>query len=191
MNKEEVLEMLGRSGALLEGHFELRSGLHSAQYFQCANALRFPDMAEKMCAALVRKIRDGIGSDQKIDSVISPALGGIIVGHEVARALGVKSIFAEKKNDKLELRRFKIEKGENIVVAEDVVTKGGRVKETVDIVLKNGGNVVCVGVLVDRSGGLKMPDCRMFSLLEMQPVTYDPGDCPLCREGVPLVHPGS
>ena len=191
MQEEEILQILRNTESLLEGHFELRSGLHSNRFFQCANVLRYPRLAEKICAALVGKILASIGPALKADSVISPALGGIIVGHEVARALNVRSIFAEKQDGKLVLRRFQIARGERIIVAEDVITRGGRVQETIDIVQNAGGLVVAIAVLVDRSGGKARFPFPTFSLLEMEPVTYEPKSCPLCGQGLPLVHPGS
>ncbi|MBA4386921.1 MAG: orotate phosphoribosyltransferase [Verrucomicrobia bacterium] len=191
MDRIEVFKILRKSDALLEGHFELRSGLHSDRYFQCANVLRFPRQAEKLCSALAAKVRKGLKKGTKIDTVIAPAMGGIHVGHEVAKALNVKSIFAEKKDNVLVLRRFEIKKGERCLVAEDVVTRGGRVQETIDIVKKAGGRVVGVAMLVDRSGGKARFSCPAFSLIEMEPVTYDPRKCPLCAAGGKAKHPGS
>lgn len=191
MTNEETLDILRKTGALLEGHFELRSGLHSGQFFQCANALMHPIAAEKLCSAVVAKYKDLSDDSDNIEAVISPALGGIIVGHEVARALGVPSIFAEKKDDKLLMRRFAIKPCKRYVVAEDVVTRGGRVQETIDIVEKAGGIVAAVLLLVNRSGGKAQFDYPMFSLLEMEPITYESGNCPMCDKGEPLVHPGS
>ncbi len=191
MEQARVLEILRESGALLDGHFELRSGLHSDRYFQCANVLRHPRHAEALCQALVTRMRAELGVGLCADGVIAPALGGIVVGHEVARALGLPSIFAEKEGGKLVLRRFRILPGERYVVAEDVVTRGGRVQETVDIVRQAGGVVVAIAVLVDRSGGKAAFDCPLFSLLQIEPVTYEPAACPLCKEGGKAVHPGS
>ena len=191
MTNDETLDILRETDALLEGHFELRSGLHSEQFFQCANALMHPYAAEKLCSALVAKYKEEAGDIGDIEAVISPALGGIIVGHEVARALGVPSIFAEKKDDKLLMRRFEIKPGERYVVAEDVVTRGGRVQETIDIVVNAGGVVAAVLLIVDRSGGKAKFAYPMYSILEMEPVTYEPENCPICKEGKPLVHPGS
>lgn len=191
MTNKETLDVLRETGALLEGHFELRSGLHSGQFFQCANALMHPVAAEKLCAAVVAKYKEESDDTDNIEAVISPALGGIIVGHEVARALGVPSIFAEKQDDKLLMRRFAIRPGKRYVVAEDVVTRGGRVQETIDIVEKSGGIVAAVLLIVNRSGGKAQFDYPMFSLLEMEPITYESGNCPMCDKGEPLVHPGS
>ena len=191
MDRETVLDTLRHCDALLEGHFELRSGLHSDRFFQCANVLQHPRPAARLCEALVAKLRRAEASGTQVDGVIAPALGGIVVGHEVARSLGVRSIFAEKEEDKLVLRRFAISAGETFVVAEDVITRGGRVQETIDIVEQAGGRVAAVAVLVDRSGGKARFDYPLHSLLEMEPVTYEPAECPLCRKGLPLVHPGS
>lgn len=191
MNSEDVLRVLSESGALLEGHFELRSGLHSDRFFQFANVLRFPEHAGALCGALADLMYSGMGDGLEVDTVIAPALGGIVVGHELAGKLGTKSIFAEKQDDALVLRRFDIQPGEKCVVAEDVITRGGRVQETIDIVTERGGEVVAVGVLLDRSGGKAQFDFPTFSLVKIEPVIYDPDDCPLCAEGIPLVHPGS
>jgi orotate phosphoribosyltransferase len=190
MNQEEVMGVLRESEALLDGHFELRSGLHSPRYFQCANVLRYPRLAGRLCAALVEKMLAGMPG-MRADGVIAPAMGGLVVGHEVARALDTLSIFAEKQDGKLVLRRFKIGKGQGFVVAEDVITRGGRVQETIDIVENCGGKVLAVAVLVDRSGGKVSFNYPTFSLLQMEPVTYEPGKCPLCDKGLPVLHPGS
>jgi orotate phosphoribosyltransferase len=191
MNQDEMLAMMKESGALLDGHFELRSKLHSNRYFQCANVLRYPRLAARLCDELVVRMQKSAPDCVHADAVIAPAMGGIIVGHEVARALNVRSIFAEKQDGKLVMHRFKIERGERFVVAEDVVTRGGRVQETIDIVESGGGKVVAVALLVDRSGGKAKFNYPTFSLLEMEPVTYEPSQCPLCAQGVPLAHPGS
>jgi orotate phosphoribosyltransferase len=191
MNDRKLLEYFKETNALLSGHFELRSGLHSNQFFQCALLLQYPRIAGEVCAALVEKIKAELGG-LEIDTVIAPALGGISVGHEAGRALGVRFIFAEKNADgDLTMRRFKIEEGERFLVAEDVITRGGRVQETVDIVTKHGGIVQAVGVLVDRSGGRAQFEAPLVSLLNMDPVVWEPAECPLCKEGQPLVHPGS
>jgi len=191
MTPDDVLDAFKDSEALLEGHFELRSGLHSDRYFQCANVLRFPRLASRLCAALVDTMKTALPGVASVDAVIAPALGGIVVGHEVGRALDTVSIFAEKEEGNLVLRRFGIVEGQRLVVAEDVITRGGRVQETIDIVEAAGGEVVAIGVLVDRSGGKARFNHPLFSLLEIEPVTYDPSQCPLCADGVPLKHPGS
>ncbi|MBN1269792.1 MAG: orotate phosphoribosyltransferase [Kiritimatiellae bacterium] len=192
MDESEVTRIFEDTKALLSGHFELRSGLHSNRYFQCALVLQYPQIAEKLCRAVVEKMKAGLGREVKPDGVIAPALGGIPVGHEVGRALGVKAIFAEKKEGGLVLRRgFKIRPGERYVVAEDVITRGGRVQETIDIVRSSGGVVEAVAVLVDRSGGAAQFDVPVFSLLKFVPDTWEPAACPLCKKGVPIDHPGS
>lgn len=187
MIESEVLEIFRQTGALLEGHFLLRSGLHSSRYFQCAQVLQWPRHAERLCRALAdRCARDA-------QAVISPAMGGLFVGHEVARARGCRHIFAEKNAaGTLELRRnFSIARGERFLVVEDVVTRGGRVLETMQIVRAHGGEVVGVGALVDRSGGTVDFQVPFGYLLRLQVETFEAEQCPFCREGVPLVKPGS
>jgi len=186
MTEAEVLQVFYDTHALLRGHFLLRSGLHSAQYFQCALVLQYPRYAEKLCSALAARL-------PMADAVISPAMGGLFVGHEVARALGLRHIFAEKNAaGALELRRsFTIAKGEKLLVVEDVVTRGGRVQETMDIARGRGGEVVAVGTLVDRSGGRAQFGVPLVSLLKLQIETFEPSACPLCKEGLPVVKPGS
>jgi orotate phosphoribosyltransferase len=191
MTEKEVLQTLEDTGALLNGHFELRSGLHSDRYFQCAYVLRYPRIAERLCTELATMICNDVGGGVDADAVISPALGGIIVGHDVARALDRPSVFVEKSEGRLAMRRFEIAKGGRYLVAEDVVTRGGRVQETIDIVKGGGGKVMGVAVLVDRSNGLADFGVPMWSLLKMAPVTWSPAECPLCRKGIPSTHPGS
>ena len=191
MKESDLLKLFENTQALLNGHFELRSGLHSNRFFQCALLLQYPRIAGQVCEALVEKMKTVLGK-LEVDTVIAPALGGISVGHEVARTLGTRFIFAEKNAEKaLVMRRFKIEKGERFLVAEDVITRGGRVQETVDIVTQHGGIVQAVGVLVNRSGGKAKFDYPTVSLLNIEPVTWEPAECPLCKQGLPLVHPGS
>jgi len=202
MTQEEVLDAFRKTDALLEGHFELRSKLHSNRYFQCANVLRYPRIAAKLCDALVEKMKAGCDLG-RVDGVISPAVGGILVGHEVARALDTKCVFAEKvqgegvdatgkPNTVLAMRRFSLKPGERYVVAEDVVTKGGRVQETIDLVKAAGCEVVAVALLVDRSGGtVTFGGTPMFSLMQMTPETWTAADCPMCKAGGKPVHPGS
>ena len=203
MTEQEILQVFSDTGALLEGHFELRSKLHSDRYFQCANVLRYPRIAARLCDELVAKMNAACDIG-KIDGVISPAVGGILVGHEVARALDTKCVFAEKVQagdevdatgkpvTKLAMRRFSLKPGERYVVAEDVVTKGGRVQETIDLVKGAGAEVAAVVLLVDRSkGSVKFGDIPMFSLVQIQPTTWEPAACPLCAAGGKPVHPGS
>jgi orotate phosphoribosyltransferase len=185
---ESLLALFRKTGALLDGHFVLRSGLHSREYFQCAILLQHTDIAAKVCGWLADKLREF-----DCDTVISPALGGIIVGQEVGRSLGKRHIFVEKEDGKLVLRRgFQIAPDEKFIVVEDVVTRGGRVQETIDIVRGHGAIVSAVGVIVDRSGKTK-PDFGypFVSLVEMTvenfPADYLPPD--LAR--IPAVKPGS
>lgn len=185
---DELLGIFRRTGALLDGHFILRSGLHSRQFFQCALLLQYTDVAADVCGRLADKLRH-----IECDAVISPALGGIIVGQEVGRSLGRRHIFAEKDAGGLVLRRgFRIAPNERFIVAEDVVTRGGRVQETVDIVRAHGGVVAAVGVIVDRSGGNR-PDfkCPFFSLVEMNVETFAADNLPPDLAGTQAVKPGS
>ena len=187
MTDAEILQIFRDTGALLEGHFILRSGLHSRQYFQCALALQQMPIVEKLGAELARKVRP-VGAV----TVVSPALGGLVLGQEVARQLQLRFIFVEKEEGKLALRRgFKIAPGEKILVVEDVVTKGGRVAETIAIVRANGGQVVGVGALVDRSGGTVNFGLPMFSLLSMQVETFEADKLPDDLAAIPPVKPGS
>ncbi|PYJ93144.1 MAG: orotate phosphoribosyltransferase [Verrucomicrobia bacterium] len=185
---EDLLALFRKTGALLDGHFVLRSGLHSRQYFQCALLLQHTDIAAKVCGRLADKLREF-----DCDAVISPALGGIIVGQEVGRSLGKRHIFVEKENGKLVLRRgFQIPPNEDFIVVEDVVTRGGRVQETIDIVRARGGIVSAVGVIVDRSGEAK-PDfsCPFVSLIEMDVETFPADNLPPDLVRIPAVKPGS
>jgi orotate phosphoribosyltransferase len=185
---EDLLALFRRTGALLDGHFVLRSGLHSRQFFQCALLLQYTDIAADVCGRLADKLRQ-----LECDAVISPALGGIVVGQEVGRALGKRHIFVEKDAGGLVLRRgFKIAPNERFIVAEDVVTRGGRVQETVDIVRAHGGQVAGIGVIVDRSGGQR-PDygCPFVSLIEMNVETFPADQLPSDLAGTPAVKPGS
>jgi orotate phosphoribosyltransferase len=185
---EDLLALFRKTGALLDGHFVLRSGLHSRQFFQCALLLQYTEIAAEVCSRLADKLR-GI----ECDAVISPALGGIVVGQEVGRSLGKRHIFVEKEAGGLVLRRgFKISANEKFIVAEDVVTRGGRVQETVDIVRTLGGTVAGIGVIVDRSGGNR-PDfgCPFVSLVEMNVETFAADNLPPDLAGTPAMKPGS
>jgi orotate phosphoribosyltransferase len=185
---EDLLAIFRKTGALLDGHFVLRSGLHSRQYFQCALLLQHTDIAAKVCGWLADKLR---GFD--CDTVISPALGGIIVGQEVGRSLGKRHIFVEKDEGKLVLRRgFQISPNEKFIVVEDVVTRGGRVQETIDIVHAHGGIVSVVGVIVDRSSTAKPAfGCPFVSLIEMNVETFPADKLPPELAKIPAVKPGS
>ena len=187
MTNEETLDIFRQTKALLEGHFILRSGLHSRQYFQCALALQEMPVVEKLGAALAEKLR-GLN----VRTVIAPAMGGLVIGQEVARQLGCRFIFAEKENGKLVLRRgFKIAAGERMLVVEDVVTRGGRVAETIEIVKQFGGEVVGVAMLVDRSDGKFTPGMPLYSLLKLNVETFEPTNLPEDLKALPAEHPGS
>lgn len=188
MTEQEIIRIFEESGALLTGHFQLRSGLHSNRFFQAALLLQYPDKAETVCAFLAQKF-----AASGATAVISPAVGGLIVGQEVARALRVRAIFADKEEGQLVLKRgFAIRPGEKVLVAEDVVTKGGRVQQTIDLVRAHGGEVVGVAVLVDRSRGEACFDVPRFeSLIKLDLPTFDPADCPMCKAGEAIDRPGS
>jgi orotate phosphoribosyltransferase len=187
VTESEVLQIFRDTGALLEGHFILRSGLRSRQYFQCALALQHMPTVERLGAAIAEKVRS-LGAT----TVISPAMGGLVIGQEVARQLGVRFIFAEKEEGKLVLRRgFKIAPGEKMLVVEDVVTKGGRVQETIDIVREHGGVVAGVAMVVDRSSGTVDLGVPTFSVLQLNVEAFHPDKLPPDLAKVPPVKPGS
>jgi len=187
MTSEETLQVFRQTGALLEGHFILRSGLHSRQYFQCALALQQMPVVERLGAALSAKVR-GLGAV----TVIAPALGGLVIGQEVARQLGLRFIFAEKEGGKLVLRRgFKIAPDEKILVVEDVVTKGGRVQETIDIVRAHRGRVLAVAMIVDRSNGAVDLGVPVFNLLALKVEAFPADNLPPDLAQIPAEHPGS
>jgi orotate phosphoribosyltransferase len=187
MTDQEVLRVFRDTGALLEGHFVLRSGLHSRQYFQCALALQQMPVVERLGGELASKVRS-LGAV----TVVSPAMGGLVLGQEVARQLGIRFIFVEKEEGKLVLRRgFKIAPGEKILIVEDVITKGGRVRETIDIVRSHGGEIVGIAMAVDRSGGGVNFGLPMFSLLALHVETFDPAKLPPDLAAIPAVKPGS
>lgn len=188
MRAEEVMERLRVTEALLEGHFVLTSGLHSGRYIQCARLLQYPWHAEAVGRALGDLVRE-----LRPQAVVGPALGGILVAHELGRALGVRALFAEREGEKLALRRgFSLAPGERVVIAEDVVTTGGSTLETAEVVTAQGGVVVAAAAIVDRRGP-QAPDLPfpLFPLLRLEIATYPPEACPLCREGIPLTKPGS
>ena len=182
-----ILDRLRREGALLEGHFRLTSGLHSSGYLQCALVLQHPREAEACGAALAERVR-GLGAQV----VLSPALGGIVIGQEVGRALGIRAIFAEHQDGRLTLRRgFALEAGEQVLVVEDVVTTGGSTRETIGVARAAGAVVVGAGAVIDRSGGQLRLDVPFHPLAEVSLPTYEPESCPLCLAGQPVVKPGS
>jgi orotate phosphoribosyltransferase len=187
MTNEEALTLFRSTGALLDGHFILRSGLRSRQFFQCALALQQMPIVEQFGEALSAKARP-LGAA----TVISPAMGGLVIGQEVARQLGVRFIFAEKEEGRLVLRRgFRIAPGEKCLVVEDVVTKGGRVQETIDIVRANGGAVAGVAMMVDRTNGTVNLGVPMFSLIALNVETFDPNRLPPDLQKIPATKPGS
>jgi orotate phosphoribosyltransferase len=184
---DPVLDRFRRVGALLEGHFRLTSGLHSPGYLQCALVLQHPREAEACGAAIAERVR-ALG----VQAVLSPALGGIVIGQEVARALGVRAIFAERQDGKLALRRgFTLSPGEKVLVVEDVVTTGGSTQETIEVARAAGAEVVGAASIIDRSGGQQTIDVPFHALATVALPTYDPASCPLCAAGQPVVKPGS
>ncbi len=187
MKKEEIMQYLEEFGVLQEGHFLLSSGLHSDKYLQCAQVLQYPEQAEKLGAALAQKF-----SDQKIDLVVGPALGGVVLAHEVARSIGCRGIFAERKDGRMQLRRgFSIEPGSRVLIVEDVVTTGKSALEVVEVVKNEGAEIVGLGSIVDRSPkDINMP-VPFQALLRVEVEIYSPGECPLCEQGLSLVKPGS
>jgi len=186
------MELFEETGAYIRGHFRLTSGLHSGEYLQCAKVLAFPAYAERLGRDLAGRVQTLAG--KAVDVVVSPAMGGIIIGHEVARALGAKSIFTERDGttNEMALRRgFSIDPGTRAVVIEDVITTGGSTKEVVELVREQGGRVMGAGSIIDRSHGAAEVGTPRVWLEKLDAVAYEAADCPLCREGVPIVKPGS
>ena len=197
LTREELLKIFELAGAIRHGHFELSSGLHSATYVQCALVLQYPRFAERLGQALA-----ALFSDARIDAVVSPALGGLIIGQEVARALpspkdtiggGVPALFVERDaSGTMALRRgFTLQPDQHVLVVEDVWTTGGSTQETIHVVEEVGGRVVAVGALIDRSGGEIEFPVESNALVELQIASYEPEDCPLCRQGSVAAKPGS
>lgn len=188
MTEEEVLLLLKETGALLKGHFQLSSGLHSNEYVQTALVLSYPAYASRLGEALIQRF-----AGRKIDLVVGPALGGIILSHEAGRALGVRAIFAEKESGSFKLRRgFYVRRGENVLVVEDVTTTGGSALEVVTLIKKLGGVVIGVGSLVDRSTERsQLLALNHQRLIHLPLEVYSQEKCPLCKEGIPIRKPGS
>ena len=190
---ESILDIFRQTGAYLSGHFRLTSGLHSPEYLQCALVLQHPLHAERLGAGLAAALRHVAGSE-KIAVVVSPAMGGLIIGHEVARALGTRFLFTERDaaSGKMILRRgFALQPGETAVVVEDVITTGGSTREVVDILQASGARPIAAGSIIDRSGGKAQVGAPRVALATLDVVSYEPADCPLCRQGLPVTKPGS
>jgi len=195
LTRDELLDLFRKSGALLEGHFRLSSGLHSPGYLQCALVLQHPQSAERLGRAIGERVRD-----LKPSMVLSPALGGVVIGHEVGRALGIRALFAERQDGVLALRRgFIISETDRVLVIEDVLTTGGSTRETMQVAKAAGGHVVGAASIVDRSGDPAGSEgaardkfgVPFVALLDMALPTYEPDLCPLCVKGLPVVKPGS
>ena len=187
MTSDQVLTLFRQSGALLEGHFRLSSGLHSGGYLQCALVLQFPAYATTLGAALAERAREW-----RPTVVLSPALGGIVIGHEVARGLGVKALFAERQEGKLALGRgFSISPDDRVLVVEDVVTTGGSTRETMEVARAAGALIAGAASIIDRSTEPTKLDAPLVSLVKYPLPTYEASACPLCAQGVPVVKPGS
>ncbi len=189
---DTVLDIFRRTGAYLRGHFKLTSGLHSPEYLQCALVLQHPRHAERLGAELGVALRE-LAAPEEVAMVVSPAMGGLIIGHEVARALGVPHIFTERDADgKMTLRRgFTLPEAAPVAVVEDVVTTGGSTREVVELIRAGGARPVAAGSVIDRSGGRADVGVPRVALATLEVVSYPPDDCPLCREGPPAIKPGS
>ena len=187
MTQQEILKIFKEHNALLEGHFKLSSGLHSEKYLQCALVLQYSDISEKLSKALAKEFMK-----EKIDVVVGPALGGITLAYEVARQLGVRGIFTERQDGRMVLRRgFCVKNKEKVLVAEDVVTTGLSTNEVIDVIKGQGGEVVGVGSIIDRSSGKAKFGVPFKFLAKIDVKTYEEKDCPLCKKGMAVVKPGS
>jgi orotate phosphoribosyltransferase len=187
MNAEQVIDQFRTTGALLEGHFQLTSGLHSTVYLQCALVLQFPEKAEAFGRAIAETYRD-----EGIQLVVSPAIGGIVIGHEVARALGARFVWTERESGKMTLRRgFTVAPNEKTLVVEDVITTGGSTRETVEALQQAGANVVAAASIIDRSGGNADVGVPRTSLATLKVLSVEPSVCDACKLGNPAVKPGS
>jgi orotate phosphoribosyltransferase len=187
MRPSEVIRLFQACGAWLEGHFVLSSGLHSREYLQCAAVQQYPTLIGRLCQSLAERF-----ASDEVTCVASPALGGIVVGYEVARHLGCRAIFAEREDGVLRFRRgFHVGPKDRVLVVEDVVTTGGSVEELMGLIRESGATIVGVAALVDRSGGWASFDVRYHTLISVDLKTFSPEACPLCKEGIPAVKPGS
>jgi orotate phosphoribosyltransferase len=187
VTRDELLDLFRRSGALLEGHFRLTSGLHSPGYLQCALVLQHPQFAESLGQAIAEQTRA-----LRANVVLSPALGGVVIGHEVGRALGVRAMFAERQDGQLMLRRgFTLAANDRVLVVEDVLTTGGSTRETMHVAKAAGAQVVGAASIVNRSGVSPTFDVPFVALLDFALPTYGPEACPSCAQGLPVVKPGS
>lgn len=187
MTEKEVEDLLLETGAVMEGHFLLTSGLHSPRYVEKFNVLQKPVYTERLCRAMAEKFKDA-----NIETVVGPVTGGILLAHETGKALGARAIFTERENGKMTFRRgFTLHEGERVLIVEDIVTTGGSIREVIDVVKEHGGIPVAVSMLVDRSGGrAAFGDVLGTALLHMDVQTYKPEECPLCRKGVPMTKRG-
>ncbi len=187
MTEKEVLRLFEKSGALLKGHFKLSSGLHSEKYLQCALILQYPDIAERLSKAIAKEF-----SAEKIDVVIGPALGGVTLAYEVARAIGRRGLFTESQDGKMVLRRgFSISNGEKVFVVEDVVTTGGSTKEVIELAKSFGADVVGVSSIIDRSSARIDFGAPFKPLAKVEVETFEEDKCPLCKKQMPITKPGS
>ena len=187
MNRSEIIDVFKETGALLDGHFILTSGRHSSSYFQCARVLQHPQYLTHFAEMIAEHF-----NKEKIDAVISPAIGGVVLGTEVGRILNIRTIFAERKDGDMCIRRgFKIEPGENILIVEDVITTGGSVREVMDQVINHKGTISGVGVMVDRSNGLIALHPNQFSIIAMEAKSYGPNEVPESLSAIPVQKPGS
>ena len=181
----EVLNLLEQAEGVLHGHFCLTSGLHSDIYFQCAKLYQYPDITEQLGKKLAEKL-----SDIEFDTIVAPAIGAVIIGYETAKQAKKRNLFVERKDGVMQLRRgYTLKKGERVVIIEDVITTARTIKETMEAIKEFEPEVVAVGCIVDRTKG--KTEYNIKSLMQIDPVVYEPDNCPLCREGIPLVKPGS
>ncbi len=187
MNAEQITEHFRETGALLEGHFILSSGLHSAKYLQCALALQYPSDAAKFGRAIAEKL-----AAEQFDTVASPAIGGLIIGYETAKALNVRFIWTERENGAMTLRRgFTVKAGEKVLVVEDVITTGGSTRECIAALENQGARVAAAASIIDRSNGKADVGVTRISLATLAVPSYTPEDCPMCHRGIEAVKPGS